>query len=107
MIFLTQEKDIIITGLQSLYFYSSWMPHHKKMMSMLSKMEEKYKDMGFFAVDVDFFKVFCKRFNVTSIPTIIILNNGKELRRINGLILTSALRKAFADICDSIGDING
>lgn len=107
MIFLNQEKDLILSKSQSLYFYASWMSYHKKMLFMIDKMEQKYKNVEFFAIDVDFFKNLCKRFEITSIPTVIIINNGEELKRINGLVLTSAFKSAFADICDSIGDING
>jgi thiol-disulfide isomerase/thioredoxin len=104
MIFLSRENELILSGSQSLYFYASWMPYHKRMISMIGKMEQKYKDLGFFAIDTDYFKTFCKRFDITSIPTIIIFKDGKELKRIEGLILTSALKVAFADICDSIGE---
>jgi thioredoxin-like negative regulator of GroEL len=75
------------------------MPYHKKMVSMLDKMEKKYPSINFFAIDVDFFKSFTKRFCLDSIPTILIFKNSKEVKRINGLILTSALSAAFADIC--------
>ena len=87
--------------LQALYFYASWMPYHGKFLTMISKMEEKYKDISFFAVDVDAFKNQCTRFSVDSIPTVLVLKEGKEVKRINGLVLTSAFRSAFADICNS------
>jgi thioredoxin 1 len=105
MIFLSREDEIVLSGPKSLYFYASWMPYHKRMVSMIGKMEQKYKDLGFFAIDTDYFKPLCKRFNIVSVPTIVILKDGKELKRVEGLILTSALKVVFADICDSIGDL--
>jgi thioredoxin 1 len=102
MLFLSSEEGLILKPkLQTLYFYASWMPYHKKMVNMVSKMEQKYKDIDFFAVDVDGFKPFIKRFGISSIPTIIILNNGKEIKRLEGLILTSVIKAAFVDICKS------
>jgi thioredoxin-like negative regulator of GroEL len=102
MEFLTHEDDLVFkTKLIVLYFYASWMPFHKKMMIMISKMEEKYKDISFYAIDVDHFKGFCRRFDIDSIPTVLILEEGKEKKRINGLVMTSAFRSAFADICNS------
>lgn len=99
MLFLTEENDLRLTPkLQVLYFYATWMTYHKKMLSMLNKLEKKYPAIEFFAVDIDFFKNFIKRFNVDSIPTIIILNNGKEIKRVKGLVLTSALNAVFVDI---------
>lgn len=102
MLFITQESEISspIT-IKSLYFYAAWMPYHKKMMVMIDKMEQKHKEIEFLAIDVDHFKGLCKRFNIESIPTILIVNKGEELKRINGLILTSALKSAFGDICNS------
>lgn len=99
MFFLHQEKDLIINNkVQALYFYSSWMPFNKKMLNMLSKCEIKYPNIDFFAIDVDFFKNICYRFNIETIPTIVILNNGNLLKKINGIVMTSALKSAFSDI---------
>lgn len=102
MIFITQEEELQIDlPLQSLYFYASWMPHHKKFLTMISKMEEKYKENSFYAIDVDQFRSQCKRFDVDVIPTVLILKEGKEVKRISGLVLTSAFKSAYADICTS------
>ena len=99
MLFLSAENDLYLTNnIQALYFYSSWMPFHKKMLTMLKTIEAKYKDIEYIAIDVDFFKKLCIRFDVKSIPTIIILHNGKELKRVNGIILTQPLKKIFNDI---------
>jgi thiol-disulfide isomerase/thioredoxin len=71
MIFITKEEDLDLTfSKRALYFYGSWMPYHKKMLTMIGKMEEKYPDMKFFAIDVDAFKGICKRFNIDSVPMV-------------------------------------
>jgi thiol-disulfide isomerase/thioredoxin len=102
MQFITQEEEIQIDlPLQALYFYASWMPYHHKFITMISKIEEKHKNIAFFAIDVESFPNQCKRFSVESIPEVIILKGGKEVKRISGLTLTSAFRSAFADICTS------
>lgn len=102
MIFISKDEEIRLDDkILSLYFYAHWMPYHKKMLNMIDKIEEKYKDIIFVAIDVDCFAHLCKRFNVSSIPEILILDNGTEIKRINGLVLTSVLRSVFADICNS------
>lgn len=102
MLFITREEELQIDKpLQALYFYASWMPFHSKFLTMIDKIEEKHKDISFSAIDVEAFKSQCKRFSVESIPTVIILKDGREIKRINGLVLTSAFRSAFADICTS------
>ena len=101
MKFITSEEELSIgAGLQSLYFYASWMPAHKKMLIMIDKVQEKHKDIEFIAIDVDHFKGLCKRFTIESIPLVIILKDGTEVQRIAGITLTSAFRSAFADICN-------
>lgn len=97
MISIVNESNINISENQILYFYSSWMPFHKKMMSMISSMEETYK-IKFVGIDVDFFKNLCKRFDVKSVPMLIFFKNGEEKKRISGVCLTSALKNAVLDI---------
>lgn len=101
MLFITTEAEIKLedNALQAIYFYASWLPYHKKMLIMIDKMEDKFKNIKFMAIDVDHFKNQCIRFNIDSIPAVIMLNNGKEVKRITGLVLTSAFKSALADIC--------
>ena len=100
MFFITSDTDLVLQDkIQSLYFYASWMPYHKKMLVMLDKMEDKYPNIDFIGIDIDFFKTFIKRFKIDSIPTVLLINNGKEIKRLNGLVLTSAIKSTFADIC--------
>lgn len=102
MNFLVQEADLQLKDkIQALYFYSSWLPYHKKMLVMIDKIEQKYSNVEFIAIDVDQLSNQCKRFNISLIPTVIILQNGKELKRIEGLVMTSAFKSAFADICNT------
>lgn len=102
MFFVTQENEIQLgNDLQAMYFYASWVPYHKKMMIMIDKIEQKYSNIPFIAIDVDHFKSQCIRFNIDSVPTVIVYKNGKEIKRINGLVLTSAFKTAFSDICNS------
>ena len=82
--------------LQSLYFYSPQMPFHQKFITMIDKMEEK--QIPFFAVDVEQFSNQCKRFMIESVPTVLILKSGKEVKRLIGLIPTSVFNSVFADI---------
>lgn len=107
MIFITKEDEIQIdVPLQSLYFYASWMPYNNKFINMISKIEEKH-NMIFYAIDVDQFASQCKRFSVDSVPTVLVLNGGEEIKKITGLVLTSAFKSAFADIYSSVTSKNG
>ena len=101
MLFITEDEELDYNNkICCLYFYANWMPFHSRMTKMLNKMEEKYKNISFFAIDTDYFKSIVKRFEINSIPELIFLDNGKRLKRTNGLILTSALKS----ILNSIGE---
>ncbi len=108
MQFITSEPELKFgESISAMYFYANWLLCHKKMLLMIGKVEDSYKDLTMLAVDVDHFKGLCRRYNVESIPTVILVNNdGKELKRINGISLTSAFRKVFADIYKAHGDTN-
>jgi thioredoxin-like negative regulator of GroEL len=89
MIFLTFEEDLKVSGMQVFYFYAPWMPWHKKMLIMIEKAEKKHT-VPFLAIDTDAFKSSVRRFGINQVPTMLILENGQELGRLEGLPLTSA-----------------
>lgn len=96
MLFITDEEELKLNNKkQALYFYSSWMPLHKKMLTMLEKIEEQHKDMQFFAIDVDFFKNFIKRFDLKFLPTILVFDNGRKIKRIKGMYKTAEMIEMF------------
>lgn len=100
MNYLLNESDLKMNQIQAIYFYASWMPFHKKMSTMIAKIEEKY-NISFIAIDTDNFISLRKRYEITSIPTVLVFKDGKKIKEINGIVLTSAFKSAFADICNS------
>jgi thioredoxin-like negative regulator of GroEL len=102
MDFITQEKELTwLRHIQVLYFYSDWMTYHLKMLLMLDKAEQKHKDMAFFAIDVDYFSSLIRRFNIESIPTVILIKDFKEVHRIKSLLPAADFTAVFDDICKS------
>lgn len=98
MIFITSEDELILHNKYCLYFYSKWMPFNKKMASMLKNIQEKYKDISIYAIDVDEFKSSCKRFKINSVPQILFFKEGIEKERIEGICISSALKSAFLKV---------
>src|ERR1700676_3247461 len=99
MNFITENLGSSLSNdLHSLYFYANRDPFHKKFMAMFNKIEERYKNIEFLAIDTDHFNNLCRRFNVVLAPTVLIIKNGVELKRINGLIIISDFKSVFADI---------
>lgn len=103
MLFVTDESELKLDcDIAVLYFYANWMPFNKKMLLMLSKIEEKNKNIIFYGIDTDVYKNLCKRFSVEEIPTIIALTYGKEIKRVKGVVMASALKSAFNDILNKV-----
>lgn len=84
-----------------LYFYAPWMPYHKKMVCMLEKLEIKYNDLYFYAINVDLTKDLITRFNIGSIPEILLFKLNKLQKNVNGICLTKALNSIFSVIYDN------
>lgn len=102
MIFITDESDFNLNDDNiALYFYASWMVFHNKIIIMINKIEEKYKDKKFYAIDIDHFTGLIKRFDIKSIPTFLIKKPDKELKKIEGLLTTAKFMHIFTDIYGS------
>lgn len=99
MNFITSEDDVKINnGTHAVYFYTPWLMYHKKMIVMFDKVKEKYKNFSYMAIDASQFKRITSIYEVDSVPTVIVFNNGKEINRFSGVCLTSAFRAFFDDI---------
>jgi len=98
MIFITSEDELDMKVLlQAFYFYANRDPFHKKILTMISNIEKTYKTT-FFAIDVDQFPNQCKRFKISSVSTTLIMQSGKEINRIEGIISTKSFKSIFDDI---------
>lgn len=95
MIFISNEKDFLLKKFISvIYFYSSKVIFHKKMMIMLDLAEKQNKEKKFYAIDVDFFKNLTLLFKIKSLPTVIVTDcDGNELDRIVGISKTNIFLK--------------
>lgn len=74
-----------------LYFYSSNLEYHDKIIKMISKLDNKEK---FYAINIDSDKDLIKRFNFKSTPTFIIFKNNKQIK-IEGIMPFKNFKKFF------------
>ena len=94
--FLTDENEFKLNdSIQILYFYINTSFYHKKMLLMFNSLDFNTKII---AIDAENFKNQCIRFDIKCAPTVIVLNNGKELKRVSGLINFNILNKILK--CD-------
>lgn len=71
-------------------FFANWCGPCKMMSSVLEKTES---DIKVVKIDVDKFENIAKEYGIMSIPTIILFENGKEVKRNIGFIDSNNLKK--------------
>jgi thioredoxin len=99
MLAITNESDFdALTGFVAIKFWATWCAPCKRMSPILDKMEDEFKSIKFVSVDVDQIPAIAQKFKVRMLPTLLLLKNGREMNRINGVVLTDPLRKAFRDL---------
>ena len=76
------------TGLVILDFYADWCNPCKRMSPLIDMAAANLPQFTFIKINRDFFMDLAKAFNITSIPTLIFLRDGKEIGRYDGGPLT-------------------
>ena len=71
-------------------FYANWCGPCKMIAPELEKVESNIKVIK---VDVDEFEEIAKEYGVMSIPTLVLFNNGKEIKRNIGFIDKEKIEK--------------
>lgn len=100
MFFIAREEDIDLSlPIQILYFYIPNMPFHKKVINFIDKMEERYKQINYLAVNCEDFPTQCIRFSISVAPTLLIFKDGREIKRMESSVKKQDFIDAFADIC--------
>lgn len=84
------------SGPLALDFYQASCPPCRALEPRLERIAARYRDrLRVYRIDIDRDMAVAERFNVKSIPTILILNAGREVDRLDGLITDQALYAAF------------
>lgn len=100
MIFIIQDSDLKTKkGLSVLYFYQPWLIFHQGIMESITKAELEFPDVKFYGIDIKQFKGMISRFNLSSLPTILILKDeGKTVKSIVGKQGAFNIKPILADI---------
>ena len=88
MIFLEKETDffeLIKNDLVLVDFYATWCGPCK-MFGPVFEDASKENDFNFIKIDVDKYSDVAREYGVMSIPTIILFENGKEVKRFTGFM---------------------
>ena len=79
-------------------FWAPWCGPCKVFEPIFDKIEKKYNNFNFFKVNVDENRDICKKFAIMSIPTVVVLNNKKEINKFVGLMDKDTFRNFLNDI---------
>jgi len=82
---LIKEKTIVD-------FYATWCGPCK-MLGPVFEEVSKESDIKFIKVDIDEHEELCKEYKVMSVPTLILFENGKEIKRNIGFIPKDKLQE--------------
>ncbi len=81
-------------GLVLVDFYASWCGPCRMLSPVLEKIDEENKSNAkIIKVDVDAALDIARKYSIQVIPTLVILENGKELRRSTGYLPENQLLK--------------
>jgi len=83
----------ISTGRVVLDFWAEWCGPCKKVMPKVEELEKETDGVAFFKVNVDKEYTLAQAYNIKSIPTFVVLENGAETHRVAGDI--NKLREAL------------
>lgn len=89
-------------GLCALKFGATWCGPCKALEPKIKKMEEEFPSVDFKSVNVDDDPALAKKYQIRSVPTVILLRDGREVTRVNGASLIAPLRKAFRELIDDM-----
>ena len=79
-------EETIKEGLILVDFFATWCGPCKMLSPILDELSEEVKDVKFIKVDVDEEGDLAREYGVMSIPTIILFENGKEVKRFTGFM---------------------
>lgn len=89
-------QNKIKTGMVLVDFWASWCMPCKMMVPVLNEVaEEVYGKVTIAKVNVDEQKATAAKFGIRSIPTMVLFQNGKEVKRIVGVKTKDYLLKEF------------
>lgn len=82
----TEYKDIVKSNKKVVIdCFANWCGPCKMLSPVIDSLAEEYNDISFYKIDVDNAEVITKDFNIMSIPTLLIFEDGNLKEKVVGL----------------------
>ena len=65
-------------------FFATWCGPCKRLSPFLENLQTEYPTVGFYKIDVDESEDLAEKHKVSAMPTVLLVRNGQELRRMIG-----------------------
>lgn len=91
----TEYEKLIKEGKVVIDCYAPWCGPCKMISPIIDKLAEELKETKFYKVNVDEAEIITKDFEIMSIPTILIFENGKLKDKVVGFRSKSELEELF------------
>ena len=94
MIHLENENfDDLIKEKVVVDFYATWCGPCKMLGPVFEELSTEINDIKFIKVDIDEHEDLCRKYKVMSVPTLIVFDKGKEVKRNIGFIPKDKLKE--------------
>ena len=94
MIHLENENfDELIKDKVVVDFFATWCGPCKMLGPVFEELSTEINDIKFIKVDIDEHEDLCRKYKVMSVPTLIVFDNGKEIKRNIGFIPKDKLKE--------------
>ena len=98
MIYINEETELKLVGLSVVKFYLEDCKPCKRLDTILAKMEKEFPNYNFYSVNIDNCLDLAKKYEIKSVPTLVIFNGNALVNKIVGLMSTEIIRKEFTKV---------
>lgn len=85
-------NDVISNGKVVVDFFATWCGPCKMLGPVFEKVSDEVNDVKFVKLDVDKFNDIARQYGVMSVPTLILFENGKEVKKEIGFMSEDKLK---------------
>ncbi|MFW6009238.1 MAG: thioredoxin [archaeon] len=94
------EQRIKGAGIVLIDFYADWCMPCKQLTSILEEIAEENKDIKIYKIDVEENTKYVQKYNINSIPMLILLNNKEVAYKITGLTSKEDIQEKINKVKD-------